>query len=103
MGRLATYASDPTRRFIRPHAQVGVPINLAALYDDIGDAYPWVIKLPVQVRSGVVGDGSGHSADLYEAYYFIYSELSCRLALLGIAHDSEHTKASMQSVPHHVA
>ena len=32
-------------------AQVGVPINLAALYDDIGDAYPWVIKLPVQVRS----------------------------------------------------
>ena len=31
--------------------QVGVPINLAALYDDIGDAYPWVIKLPVQVCS----------------------------------------------------
>ena len=31
-------------------AKVGVPINLVALYDDIGDAYPWATQLPVQVR-----------------------------------------------------
>ena len=30
-------------------AKVGVPINLVAAYDDIGEAYPWVVKLPVQV------------------------------------------------------
>ena len=30
-------------------AEVGVPINLVVPYDDIGDAYPWVVQLPVQV------------------------------------------------------
>lgn len=29
---------------------VGVPINLVALYDDIGGAYQWATQLPVQVR-----------------------------------------------------
>lgn len=30
-------------------AEVGVPIHLVTYYDDIGESYPWVIKLPVQV------------------------------------------------------
>lgn len=30
-------------------AAVGLPINLVALYDDIGDAFKWATKLPVQV------------------------------------------------------
>lgn len=30
-------------------AKVGVPIHLVTYYDDIGESYPWVIKLPVQV------------------------------------------------------
>ena len=30
-------------------AKVGVPINLVTAYDDIGDNYAWVVKLPVQV------------------------------------------------------
>ncbi len=28
--------------------KVGVPINLVTYYDDIGETYPWVVKLPVQ-------------------------------------------------------
>ncbi len=39
--------------------QVGVPVNLAALYDDIGDAYSWVIKLPVLARYSGLNKGSG--------------------------------------------
>jgi len=30
---------------------VGVPLHLVTMYDDIGDAYPWVVQLPVQVRT----------------------------------------------------
>ena len=35
-------------------AEVGVPINLVALYDDIGDAFSWATKLPVQVRHPIL-------------------------------------------------
>lgn len=30
---------------------VGVPLHLVTMYDDIGDAYSWVVQLPVQVRT----------------------------------------------------
>ena len=29
-------------------SKVGLPINLVTYYDDIGETYPWVVKLPVQ-------------------------------------------------------
>lgn len=42
---------------------VGVPLNLVTMYDDIGDAYPWVVQLPVQAISldflGVPGSALG--------------------------------------------
>lgn len=30
-------------------AAVGVPLHLVTMYDDISNAYPWVVQLPVQV------------------------------------------------------
>ncbi len=43
----------------RPHyeavyaafAEVGVPLNLVAYFDDLGDAFPWVVDLPVDALS----------------------------------------------------
>ena len=28
-------------------AKAGVPIHLVTYYDDLGETYPWVVKLPV--------------------------------------------------------
>lgn len=30
-------------------AKAGLPIDLVTYYDDVGEAYPWVVQLPVQV------------------------------------------------------
>ena len=34
-------------------AKVGVPINLATFYDDLGPAYAWVTELPVRPADAV--------------------------------------------------
>lgn len=44
---------------------VGCPIDLVTYYDDLGEAYPWVINLPVAAISldfcGVPGDAAGNA------------------------------------------
>jgi hypothetical protein len=46
-------------------AAVGCPIDLVTYYDDLGEAYPWVITLPVSAISldfcGVPGDAAGNA------------------------------------------
>jgi 5-methyltetrahydropteroyltriglutamate--homocysteine methyltransferase len=43
---------------------VGCPIHLVTYYDDLGDAYPWVVRLPVAAVSldfvGVPGSTAGN-------------------------------------------
>ena len=46
-------------------AAVGCPIDLVTYYDDLGEAYPWAINLPVSAISldfcGVPGDAAGNA------------------------------------------
>ncbi|CAK0780359.1 hypothetical protein CVIRNUC_005025 [Coccomyxa viridis] len=56
-------------------SKVGLPINLVTYYDDIGDAYEWAVKLPVQAVSldflGVPGSALGNeTAALIEKHGF---------------------------------
>ena len=37
------------RKTFEALAAAGVPLHLVTMYDDIGDAYPWAVQLPVQV------------------------------------------------------
>ena len=41
------------RKTFEALAAAGVPLHLVTMYDDIGDAYPWAVQLPVQVSSGI--------------------------------------------------
>jgi len=49
-------------------ADVELPINLVTYFDDLGDAYPWVIQLPVSVIS--LDFTRGYNFDLLEHYGF---------------------------------
>lgn len=44
---------DDFQKTFDAFAGAGVRINLVTAYDDIGDAYEWAIKLPVQVLANI--------------------------------------------------
>lgn len=44
---------DDFQKTFDAFASAGVRINLVTAYDDIGDAYEWAIKLPVQVLASI--------------------------------------------------
>lgn len=56
-------------------AAVGCPIDLVTYYDDLGEAYPWAVNLPVAAVSldfcGVPGSAAGNATlDLIRAHGF---------------------------------
>ena len=46
-------ASDSRAEYERVYAAIGsiLPINLVTFYDDLGDAFPWAVQLPVSAIS----------------------------------------------------
>lgn len=42
------FAQASVTESIKELVSVGLSINLVTYYDDIGETYPWVVKLPVQ-------------------------------------------------------
>ncbi len=39
----------PLEKALAALAEVGVPLNLVTFFDDVGDAYPWLVRLPAEV------------------------------------------------------
>lgn len=49
LSHAADLKSDFEKCF-KEFASTGVRLHLVSSYDDVGAAYPWVVKLPVQVQ-----------------------------------------------------